>query len=275
MDWVHSDEIASNPKTFYLLLEVTIMFSSKYTRLVLLLALTAVLLLASCNVGAAPVPTTDVNALSTALVGTTVAQLSVQLTQTAQAVPTKSSTPSATVTTLPALTLPTLNSGVASPTTDVSALPTFSFLNTPVPGANTPIGGTPAVILPTQQATAALGDACNNNVFEGDVTIPDGTILKPGEDFTKVWAVRNTGNCTWDEGYKLVYVGGSTPNLDPVNFEFKKSDDFVSPGEGVNLGIKLTTPLAEGKYEGHWRMQSDSGFYFGTILSVYVEVKKP
>ena len=244
------------------------MFSSKYMRLVLMLALTAVLLLTSCNVGAAPSPTTDVNALSTALVGTTVAQLSVQLTQTAQAVPTNTSTPSATVTTLPALTLPTLNSGVASPTTNVTSLPTFSFLNTP-------IGGTPAVVLPTQQATAALGDACNNNAFEGDVTIPDGTILKPGENFTKVWAVRNTGNCTWDEGYALVYIGGSTPNLDPVNFEFKKVDDFVSPGEGVNLGIKLTTPLAVGKYEGHWRMRSDSGYYFGTILSVYVEVRKP
>jgi hypothetical protein len=36
----------------------------------------------------------------------------------------------------------------------------------------------------------------------------------------------------------------------------------------------ISSPLAVGKYEGHWRMQSDSGFYFGTILSVYVEVKK-
>lgn len=252
------------------------MFSRKPTRLVLMTMLTAVLLITSCNVGAAPTPTTDVNALSTALVGTTVAQLSVELTQTAQAAPTNTSSPTATVTALTTVALPTLDlSGAASPTTDVAALPTFSFVNTPVPGANTPLPGiTQVPVLPTSQATASLGDACNNSVFEGDVTIPDGSILKPGEDFTKVWAIRNTGNCTWDEGYKLVFIGGDTA-IDPVNFEFKKPDDFVSPGEGINVGIPLTAPLNEGKYTGTWRMQSDSGFYFGTLLTVNFEVKKP
>jgi len=267
MDWMLPHEIASNPKTFRLLLEVTIMFSRKPTRPILMIMLTAALILTSCNVGAAPAPTTDVNALSTALVGTTVAQLSVQLTQTAQAAPTNTATPTATVTALATFALPTLNTGAASPTTDVSALPTFSFVNTPIPGANTPIA-----VLPTSQATASLGDACNNNVFEGDITIPDGTVLKPGEDFIKIWALRNTGNCTWDEGYALVYIGGSTPNLDPTNLEFKAGADFIAPGETADLDVRLTTPCVPGKFEGHWRMRSDSGYYFGTTLSVYVEV---
>lgn len=245
------------------------MFSRKSTRLIMMIVLTAALLLTSCNVGAAPAPTTDVNALSTALVGTTVAQLSGQLTQTALAAPTNTATPTATVTTIVTVALPTLNTGAASPTTDLSALPTFSFVNTPIPGANTPVS-----VLPTTQATASLGDACNNNVFEGDVTIPDGEVLKPGVNFQKIWAVRNTGSCTWDEGYALVYIGGSTPNLDPVNFQFKQKSDFVASGQGVNLAVNLTTPCSPGKYEGHWRMRSDSGYYFGTILSVYVEVKE-
>jgi hypothetical protein len=248
------------------------MFSRKPTRLILIVMLTAALILTSCNVGAAPTPTTDVNALSTALVGTTVAQLSANLTQTAQAAPTNTSAPSPTVTTLSTVALPTLNTG-ASPTTDVAALPTFSFVNTPIPGANTPIGGTPAVVLPTTQATVSLGDACNNNVFEGDVTIPDGTVLRPGEDFVKIWAVRNTGTCTWDDGYALVYIGGSTPNLDPRNLEFTTGSDFISPGETADLDVRLTAPCAQGSYEGHWRMRSDSGFYFGTTLSVYVKVE--
>ena len=248
------------------------MFSRKPTRLILKIMLTAALLLTSCNVGAAPAPTTDVNALSTALVGTTVAQLSVELTQTAQAAPTNTATATATVTPLATVPLPTLNTG-ASPTPDVAALPTFSFVNTPVPGANTPgTGVTQVAVLPTTQPTGSLGDACNNNVFEGDLTIPDGTVLAPGEDFVKIWAVRNTGTCTWDEGYALVYVGGSTPNLDPVNLEFKTGADFIAPGETADLDVRLSAPCAQGKYEGHWRMRSDSGFYFGTTLSVYVEV---
>jgi hypothetical protein len=199
-------------------------------------------------------------------VGTTVAQLSAQLTQTAQAAPTFT----ATVTALPTQAQPTLDPAA---TTDVSALPTFSFVNTPVPGANTPVAGlTQVSVLPTKQATASFNDECNSLTFEGDVSIPDGSILKPGTDFKKEWAVRNSGNCLWDDGYALIYVGGSTPDLDPVNFQFKDSSDFVSPGEGINLGINLTTPCTPGKYEGHWRMRSDSGYYFGTVLSVYVEV---
>ena len=255
------------------------MFSRKPTRLVLITMLTAGLLMTSCNFGAAPAPTTDVNALSTALVGTTVAQLSVELTETAQAAPTNTTAPIATVTTLATVPLPTLNQpGAATPTTNVAGLPTFSFVNTPLPGANTPAAGlTPVQVLPTQQATTSLGDACNNAVFEGDVTIPDGSVLKPGEDFTKIWAIRNSGNCTWDEGYKLVFIGGDTA-IDPVNYVFGKKGtdtDFVSPDEGVNIGIPLTAPLAEGKYTGTWRMQTDSGVYFGTYLTVNFEVKKP
>jgi hypothetical protein len=123
-------------------------------------------------------------------------------------------------------------------------------------------------------ATAALGDSCSNSAFEGDVTIPDGEILKPGVNFQKIWKIRNTGTCLWDDGYSLVYVAGSTPNLDPYNFVFKKSSDFVASGEAIDIAINLTTPCTPGKYEGHWRMQNDQGYFFGTLLSVYVEVQE-
>jgi len=229
--------------------------------------ITTALILTACNVGAAPAPTLDINAINTAIVGTTVSQFSAQFTQTALAVP---PTPLATNT---PLSLPTLN----LPTTNPGALPTISFNTT----GTTPVGGTPlpgftqiALTPVAPAATKSLGDSCNNSVFEGDVTIPDGSVLKPGEDFKKVWAIRNTGTCTWDDGYTLVFIGGNQ-EIDPYNFEFKKSSDFVSSGEGINIGVNLTAPLKEGKYEGHWRMRSDNGFYFGTTLSVYIEVKKP
>lgn len=244
------------------------MFSRRSTRQALISLLTAALLLTACG-GTTPEPTMDVNALSTALVGTTVAQLSVQFTQTALAMPTNTPVPTATQVIAPTLVLPTLDtSGIPSPTLDAAALPTFSFVNTPV------VGATSAPVLPTSAApaTAALGDSRNSLVFEGDVTIPDGETIKPGTNFQKIWAVRNTGTCTWDDGYSFVYIAGSQPDLDPYTFEFKKSSDFVAAGQGVNLAINLTTPCTPGKYEGHWRMRNDKGFYFGTILSVYVTV---
>ena len=239
------------------------MLVRKYTRQTMLTLITAALIVAGCNVGATPAPTSDVNAINTAVVGTTVAQLSIQFTQTALAAPSQTPLPTNSAVSLPTFALPT--AGGASPT--AGALPTVSFNTTPIPGFTqlaSPVG--PA-------GTASLGDSCSNSSFQGDVSIPDGTIMKPGINFQKVWSIKNTGTCTWDEGYALVFIGGDTA-IDPYDFKFKKSKDFVPGGATVNLAIQLTSPLAEGKYQGHWRMRNDAGYYFGTILSVYIEVQK-
>ncbi len=241
------------------------MLVRKPQRQMILILTTAALILAGCNVGATPAPTLDVNAINTAIVGTTIAQLSIQFTQTAQAAPTNTPAPTDTPVSLPTLGLPTLAN--TTPAT-AGALPTISFNTTPVAGftqlaSPAPAGG----------ATQALGDACNNSAYEGDITIPDGTVMKPGTDFIKTWAVRNTGTCTWDEGYEFVFIGGDTA-IDPVNFKFSKSRDFVAGGEGINISIPLTAPKAPGKYTGTWRMRNDHGYYFGSIFSVYFEVKK-
>ena len=233
----------------------------KFPRSVFIALLTTALVLTACNGVAGAEPTVDINAMNTAIVGTTVAQIADQGTQTALAAPTNTSVPTDTPIPLPTFELPTADTG---------ALPTFS-LESPTPGGLpgfTQVAPTVAV-----GATQPTGDSCSNNVFEGDITIPDGSVLEPGFDFQKIWKIRNTGTCLWDDGYRLVYIGGSSPDLDPPNFEFKNSSDFVSAGEAVNIGIWLTTPCQPGQYEGHWRMQNDQGYYFGTILSVYVEVK--
>ncbi len=237
-------------------------FQKKFGQKISLL-LAVGLILAGCNVGATPAPTIDVNAMNTSIVGTTVAQISAQNTQTALANPTATTAPTNTVAALPTFALPTAGDG--SPTAE--GLPTISFNATPLPGFTALAPATPV------NATAALGDECSNSVFEGDITIPDGTVLKPGVDFTKIWAIRNTGTCAWDEGFALVFIGGDTA-IDPYDFLFKKTTDIVLGGEGVNIAIKLTAPLAEGDYQGHWRMRNDKGYYFGTIISVYFTVKK-
>ncbi|HSR20131.1 MAG TPA: NBR1-Ig-like domain-containing protein, partial [Anaerolineales bacterium] len=54
-----------------------------------------------------------------------------------------------------------------------------------------PIG----IVSSTPPAGGAAG--CNNAAFVSDVTIPDGTILKPGEKFTKTWRIYNSGSCSW------------------------------------------------------------------------------
>lgn len=243
----------------------------KSLRPTVLTILTAALFLASCTLGATPAPTVDVNAINTAAVATAMGQLAAQFTQTALVAPT--STPAVTNTAMSLPTFAQATNGSAVPTT-AGGLPTVSFNSTPT----TPLPGFTA--LPTAgavgQPTAALGDACDNNAFEGDVTIPDGTVVEGGTNFQKVWAIRNTGTCTWDDGYTLVYIAGSPNNLDPYNYQFGQGgdDDFVAGGEGINIGLNLTAPCDPGTYEGHWRMRNDRGSYFGTVLSVYIEVRE-
>ena len=248
------------------------MLVRKKPRQVLLNLLVFALVLAGCNFGQSAEPTVDINAQQTSIVGTTVAQFSIQFTQTAAAVPSATSQPTNTANT-PALittvTVSTSSAGSSTPIT-VGTPPTISFNAT----SASPLPGFTPLASPAGPSTDVPGTVCDSNVFEGDVTIPDGTVIQPGVDFQKIWAVRNTGTCTWDDGYKLVFYAGDRA-IDPYDFLFNRVEDFVSPGEGINIGIRLTAPLAAGQYQGHWKMQNDQGQWFGTFLSVYFEVRAP
>ena len=246
------------------------MFVRKSLRQAALVLAIAASLITACSGGAAAEPTVDVGAINTAAVETAMGQLSAQFTQTAMVAPTSTTLPTNTALSLPTFALPGAATG--SPVAASSALPTVSFNSTPV-AQGTPLPGFTA--LPTAAAagpTTSLGDACNNSEFISDVTIPDGSVLEPGKNFEKIWQVKNTGSCTWDEGYALVYIGGSSPNLDPYNLEFKQNSDFIAGGSTVNLGLTLTTPCNPGEYQGTWRMRNDQGAYFGTFLTVIVKV---
>jgi len=245
------------------------MLVRKPARQILFILLTAALTLTSCNLGGGtPAPAVDMNAISTAALATALGQISAQQTQTALAAP--SATASPTNTSGAAIILP--GSGTILPTATVGTPPTLSFNNTanttPL-AAFTPIGSPLA-----PAATLSFASGCNNLAFEADVTITDGSVIEPGTNFTKIWKVRNTGTCKWDEGYSLVYIGGSKPDLDPYDIKFSKSNgrDYVEPGEAIDIAIDLTSPCQIGKYEGHWKMRDDNGSFFGTPISVYIEV---
>jgi len=248
------------------------MLVRKFPRRPLFILLITTLTLAACNVGATPAPTVDVNAINTAANATAMAQISAQLTQTALVVPSNTpNTPLASDTPLSLATsaLPTTATGPTP--TGGGALPTLSFNTTP---NTTPLAGFTPLASPVAPVnTVPSGDSCNNSVYVADVTYPDNAEIKPGINFEKIWRVQNTGTCTWDEGYKLVFIAGDKA-LDPPTFEFKNKEDFVAGGETADVGVDLTSPLTEGTYSATWRMQSDTGVFFGTLLTVIVVVKK-
>ena len=65
-----------------------------------------------------------------------------------------------------------------------------------------------------KEADTGTEKCVNSAEFIEDITVPDGTVMSPGEHFRKVWRLRNTGPCGWDRSYRVVssgdfHMGGS------------------------------------------------------------------
>ena len=210
-----------------------------------LLVLIACVVLSSCG-GQAPegAATLDVNAIMTAGVGTLIA--SMNQTQTAQAL---------------------LITHTASPT--MTSSPTST---------STPTLGTPMVLFPTFTGTpytptsnpSGSASGCNDLGFIQDVNIPAGTVVRPGQEFTKTWKVVNNGTCDWVFLYRLVFTGGERMGGNPSGL-----GKIIIPGKWTQLSIGFTAPRSAGTYTGYWRMGTQSGVAFGSTLMVSIVVGTP
>lgn len=211
---------------------------------VLLLTLTA------CNIGKAPEPTPDVNALYTAAAETLVAQFGDQLTQTALAAPATaaaSPTPLASPSPLPTFAV----------STGLTPLPTLGFGLTPLPTAAGP-----------GQYSFPVG--CNDAQFIGGDP-PDGTKYDPQKDFKASWSMLNVGTCTWDEGYTFAFKTGE--RLSGSDVKIVQSGDFTKPRESQAFVVAMKAPKLPGEYKGFWQMRSDEGVWFGSLVWVDIVVK--
>ncbi len=109
---------------------------------------------------------------------------------------------------------------------------------------------------PTPVPTAA---GCTNMAkFISDVTIPDNTIVEPGEAFTKTWRLKNTGTCTWDNGYLVSYISGATMSQQP-GYWIIEPGQSIAPGQSINISVGMTAPMAEGNYQSFWGLREENG----------------
>ena len=101
---------------------------------------------------------------------------------------------------------------------------------------------------------------CERVRFVDDVTIPDNTVMAPGQTFRKTWRIQNAGSCAWNSGYQLVYSGGDAMGTNyAVNLP-----GTVAPGATVDISIDLVAPMTYGTYQSKWKLRSPSGNLFGT-----------
>jgi len=142
---------------------------------------------------------------------------------------------------------------VAVPT--ASPAPTEKFTATPV-------------VLTATLETPATADPCYDLLWIEDVTIPDGTNLKPNESFTKTWLVQNSGGCAWPPGFTFQHVGG-----DPMRGETLTLEEAIPVGAKREISIQLAVPTNQnGLIQSSWRMADANGVFFGDTLTVNITV---
>ena len=138
--------------------------------------------------------------------------------------------------------------------TKIADMPT----NTPVPSLE--ITATADLAVTNTSAPVVGAPGCTVSARLAGENPPDGTLFRPGEFFWKTWSLENTGTCTWDDTYKLVYKSGDLMG-GLTSYPFPQ---LIAPGETKDVSIYLRTPDAEGTTTGYWQIQTPWDTYFGT-----------
>jgi next-to-BRCA1 protein 1 len=102
-----------------------------------------------------------------------------------------------------------------------------------------------------------------------DVNVPDNTPVSPGQDFVKTWKIKNTGACTWGEGYKMVFSYG-----EEMNGVAQPLGAAIAPGQEVDVSVQFTAPDLPGSYFSVWTLQNAKGIPFqgNDNKALYVQV---
>jgi hypothetical protein len=96
-------------------------------------------------------------------------------------------------------------------------------------------------------------------------------LVDPGSAFRAGWRVRNSGNCTWDSSYTLVYAGEGQPEYAlsgrPVMISGR-----VLPGQMYDFYVELVAPFEAGQYQDTWELRNGRNAAVGEQLEIGVEV---
>jgi ABC-type amino acid transport substrate-binding protein/putative hemolysin len=145
-------------------------------------------------------------------------------------------------------------------------IPEDKLLPIPTPAPQPTVAPTPAWT-PTSAP-------CKNGSDYGqplDLSIPDGTIVQPGEKFTKGWRINNSGACDWTAGYSFVYAYGDSR----MGGQDARIGTLVPAGSSYDAYVVMVAPSAPGTYTGYWQMEDANGVPFGKRVSVKIQVAAP
>ena len=139
--------------------------------------------------------------------------------------------------------------------------PTETGTPTPLP-TETPLA--------TSTKTPIPEETCIYDSEVTDTTVEDETRVNIGESFEVTWEFYNSGSCRWNNDVSLVFIqgrrlGGKTVYL----------DDYVRPGEYIEVTVDLTAPSSIGEYIGYWQLLDPDGELFGekSLVDIVAVIK--
>lgn len=146
--------------------------------------------------------------------------------------------------------LPESEAYFVAPSVEAESIPLVLETFTPLPATATP--------------------PCENHmVFLQDLSIPDGTVVRPGEVMEKSWQVRNEGSCTWSRGYSIRLEDGLA-----LGVRTQHPLPEARGGETVELKVQFTAPEEPGRYRSSWRAVDIGGEPFGVLIYIEIVVQE-
>ncbi len=128
---------------------------------------------------------------------------------------------------------------------------------------------TPTVNPITPMPTSVNNYTCSPNLsYVDDVTVPDGTTFVPGDRIVKTWAVRNDGDCTWNDKFSLRHIDGSVMGAESS----RQSLPSLEPGETGEITVIFYAPevsYVTSVWSG-WQAYDPQGEPFGD--DIYIEI---
>jgi hypothetical protein len=134
----------------------------------------------------------------------------------------------------------------------------------PVQASTTPNPTLQTAVTPFPITTPECTD---NLIFLEDLSLPDGTVVKPGAPLDKRWLVENSGSCNWDERYRLKFMSGAelSAPLDQALYPARS-------GSKATIRIVFTAPSEPGTYQSAWQAYNSQGKPFGEPVFIQVTV---
>ncbi|MBN2555003.1 MAG: hypothetical protein JXA97_03605 [Anaerolineales bacterium] len=158
-----------------------------------------------------------------------------------------------------------LLAGCATAPADAPPLAWTPFPTAADPVETNPAAGSDAVI------PAAVSGACANSAsFLEDLTLPDGSLVAPGQILLKRWSVENSGSCDWGPGYTL------QPMWDNPFSDVGVQGLYPARTGAVAVwAVEFVAPQETGTYFARWQAYDPDGQPFGDEVYLLIEVVAP